>query len=423
MGDLMARLLFAIFALLILSAPASAAVPRDLPSTQHLDKSWSGGLHVMPWAGRHDTIRSCVAGHDNSLLVAGRAGRREMVTRLNPAGRMDKRFSRNGVLERIPVKNAELESMVGTADGKTYLVLGWAKHGRRTKGFRIARLTRSGRLDRSWGIRGIVTVNPRTLPDGGTSITPSASGILLKQFDDQGALANRLFFDGRGGRIALPDFGNVINLIPAANGGWFTMRKVGASYSIEKRDKIGSLVTVWGNLGTHSVPSAVPGTAVNANSSSHPGDLREMADGSVVASVWTADGTPQTTSWAFRLDSHGHLDVTYGDDGKVVLGTSGAVGDSGGDFTFSQPFARANGSWVSVWFASLDLDNYSSASVVPPSGKGFSESGRVDLRTNLGGWADLAVSHDGRRAFVCGDSRRKRGRLLSAWVAAIALDN
>jgi uncharacterized delta-60 repeat protein len=308
--------------------------------TVAVGSSGAGGAGHTPRS--IDLGRAVAADRAGKVVVAGLSNGRQRtfaLARYTAEGRLDRRFGVGGmVLTGFgPGTFAGANALALRSDGKT-VVAGWAHVPPRiASGFAITRYTRTGQLDRTFGRDGKVVTHFGGRPNntnayavanqrdgkavvvGGTSGWPSGkSTFVLARYTRRGAL-DRTF--GRGGKV-VTDFGAYSSAAAVAiqadrkivvAGGGRTRGRTG--FALARYDAVGRLDRSFGNRGRVLTPVGEGETAAVA--------LVIQRDGKLVAA-----GNVRVAGDAgfalVRYTSDGKLDPTFGDDG-VAFNGAGSV--------------------------------------------------------------------------------------------------
>jgi uncharacterized delta-60 repeat protein len=131
--------------------------------TRHgdFDRSFSGnGRLVLPTSGSDFDVQVAIQ-PDRRVLIASDRVRAGLVSRLTPAGNLDRSFGEGGQVS-IPF-DASIAAIEVQPDGKILLAGSiWQPEttdGTRNLDFAVVRLTRSGAIDRGFGSEGLATID------------------------------------------------------------------------------------------------------------------------------------------------------------------------------------------------------------------------------------------------------------------------
>ena len=375
--------------------PASAAGPPDTAgqararagsttaSVQSADVSGrfgDGGI-VRTDFGDDDIAAAVAVQRDRKIVVAGGSGRRFALARYTPAGRLDPSFGKGGrVLTDVGAGDGAANAAAALAiqeDGKI-VVAGTGNHD-----FVVARYTRDGRLDPSFGGDGKVATDlagdayggdygkaialhrdrrivvagrggddfalARYMPNGRLDRSFGARGKVLTELGDDFAVAEA---------VAIQDDGKIV----AFGGNEITME---SSFALTRYTRGGQLDRTFGDGGILLGWFGVNGLISYANGGAVQADGRI-----VVAGFHNEVGPNGPTPYYFtvaRYTARGELDRTFG--GK------GYVSTAGGDFAAAIAVER-DGRIVA---AGTNLAKYVLIRYMP--------DGRLDPRFGAGGKA------------------------------------
>jgi uncharacterized delta-60 repeat protein len=177
-------------------ASADFALAR-VNSDGTLDDSFSGdGLRTVAFGHRREDDGKAVAIQTNGkIVVAGDSNNRGVVARLNEDGTLDKSFAGDG---RGSVGTFDIAAMAIQRDGK--IVVAGTKFGNLAR-FAVARLTRSGKLDRSFAGDGVRTISFPS-PGGFNYGFDFGAGVAVQR-DGRIVVAGSSFQEGVGEKFAV----------------------------------------------------------------------------------------------------------------------------------------------------------------------------------------------------------------------------
>lgn len=369
---------------LLFSVSASPAAPGSLDSS-----FGTGGKVTTPIRG-HSIAHAVAIQRDGRIVAAGLSskdpskGYRWAFARYNRDGSLDRRFGRGGRKTLAFRSGSGVEAVGLQRDGKIIAT------GVGARGFRLTRLTRSGRIDRSFGTRGqAITQFPSganahalaVQPDGKIVVAGDAgAGFGLVRYKPNGS-PDRAF--GTNGRVETP----------------FELTARAASIALQRDRKIlvAGFLEASGYAGfavARYLPDGRPDSSFGTEgrvvtqigTGSGAFSVTVQPDGKIVAGGLTYEGDGPFSHFAVvRYHANGRLDDAFGKEGIVTTRVSRDDWIAGVAIDPHGKLLAAGCSWQ---------DNYGFALVrYNPAGGvdyGFGHRGKQQL--HFGGLEDLAYA-------------------------------
>lgn len=444
-------LLLSLLAIFGAGTQATAAVP----SGSGLDQTFGdrGVALFRGVAGRNTAVEICKPAANGRLLVGGIGSNRMLGDGFDPgggnawigwltsSGKPVRRFGRNGVLTKMPVRGARLRAVTPDNNGRTLAIIG-RRTGKRTYASLI-RLTTSGKLDRTFGTGGRVALGRIASNTFITLLPGSAHLFVLVERGDHGAL-KRFSPDGEldrsfaGGSFTPSGF-VLTNATPMPDGTVFVMGRqpvdAETSRAVIQRLRVdGSIDTTWGTAGSHIVGSTPDSVALDLNPTAPPADLSKnfksvyvsavapLADGRLGirlrSSTTTGYGYPV---WSQVLLANGQLDTNFGTAGSRGVAYGMIVFDGGGgDYTWSWDQFAPDGRIYYGYYGELDGKPSFGFSRLDASGapdKTFAPE--LNLGRSRSWVQDVRLDAANGRVISCGFTSRSRPYRADGYVFAV----
>lgn len=290
-----------------------------------LDRSFSGdGRALTDFGGRDDQARAVAVQENGRILVAGRAGipdhgRRPALVRYRPNGRLDRSFAGDGkaVLRRCPSESAHV-ALALEPSGKLLVATACLFD---LADLVLARFLPNGRLDRSFGRRGMTRLGIDGVPEANAiATTPNGKIVVVGSTGDRERLILARF--RRSGRVdrtfaqdgkLVTDFetGTYVrgdDLAIQRDGKLVVSGTVGNNWMVARFLRRGALDPEFADEG---IALSAPLLIGEAFGLALDGKGRILVGG-------TDYGGPQVTRFALaRYRRNGSLDPTFGGDGAV----------------------------------------------------------------------------------------------------------
>ena len=327
----------------------------------------SSGVAFDPSAASVDVGHALALQRDGGLVLAGisRRGGREViaVVRYRRGGAVDPSFGAHGIVLTAPANGRAAATAVAAQDDGRLVVAGGSFVTERQSVFALARYTRSGKLDATFGHSGTVLTAFASPPRPGKFALASAEGLGLQR-------------DGR--IVAVGGTSNIVDRTQLA---------------VARYTTTGALDSSFGQGGKVIAPL----------NTAPPGAVALQRDGKIVVAGTTLVRVGSISESRFALERftrRGAPDVRFGTGGKVVAPPIGYWDDA------PAVAIQNDGKVVVVGLVALAMRHTQLGLVrYLPNGEldtGFGESGTVVTNFAALGDAAVAIQPDGKIVAACG---------------------
>ena len=342
------RLLVVACAAAVLPVRSAIAVPGDLDPTFGND-----GRVVTDFTRANDGASDVAIQSNGKIVAVGRASTRRFygrfaLARYRPTGRLDRTFGEDGLVTTNFVEREDAASAVALqADGRI-VVVGGAAQTARDSSFAVARYTRDGILDASFGDGGMLTTNFTMRDDSAADVAIHADGRIVvvgtagrgkfavARYDSDGT--RDITFDGDGTVMTevAPGYDSARAVAIDATGKIVVAGSAGdGTFAVVRYAPDGSLDATFDADGIVTTDLTGGFDAANSVAIDPPAKIVVAGEAAFCCEYTASFGL-------IRYQPDGALDVTFGGDGVVITDFT-RYGDAASDLAI-----QANGKIVAA---------------------------------------------------------------------------